>query len=253
MADDDDQVKKLSTKAAAGAALAGAAYAASGSAAVSMALGAVGTMLDDVTAWVMDRRRENVKKWWDALVTAPTAGPGIDAEQIRSRLSDPAVGETILQSVRRLDDFVHDGAIPPLGALAAEYLRDNRKPDRFFRSVSRALCDCEAEDLEVMRRVVAMAAQVATTHSVVTIYAVEREPQGASEVLGVRPDPPIPAAPPWEFLTPLCASVVHILAANGVGESQSVFGGNAVALGAERVARLAAILGPPSTPPPPAP
>jgi hypothetical protein len=63
----------------------------------------------------------------------------------------PWARETVLESVRRLLESVCDEAAPALGALTAEYLREAREPDAFFRGAARALADFDKNELLDLR------------------------------------------------------------------------------------------------------
>ncbi len=249
MTDDDDDLKKLGGKAAAGGALAAATYAGSNNAAVAIAAGALGTMLDDVAAWMRDRRKRKFKVWLESIVAAGGAGPGIDAERFRARLDeDVAAGETFLQAARRLEDFVHDEAIPFLGALTAEYLRDNRKPDAYFRGASRMLADCDPQDIEDIR-IVLRAAQALGVN---VVFGCSIEGPGMLPVM--RPDSRSVEPADLHRVPPTVNGerVLHLLGRNGLAREANLIGAIGVNISASTVARLSALLLP-STPPAPSP
>lgn len=64
---------------------------------------------------------------------------------------DPNVADAIWRAVRGLMETPNDAAAVPLGVLAAEYTRDKRAPDAFFRGVVRLLQELEATELEELR------------------------------------------------------------------------------------------------------
>jgi hypothetical protein len=51
------------------------------------------------------------------------------------------VRETILRSVRALQETIDDAATVPLAILAREYLRKKKNPDAFFRGTIRLLTE----------------------------------------------------------------------------------------------------------------
>lgn len=249
MADEDDTLKKIGGKAAAGAALAGATFAASNNVGASIALGVVGTVLDDVRAWVGNRRSRRLASWWESVVTASGSTPEATAERIRARLDEPAVGETILQAVRRLEDFVDDAAIPALGALTAEYLREDRKPDAFFRGTVRVLSDCDAVDIAALRYVVEVASGRSGSDRALVVFGITIDPQARPFMRKGR-DSSMNRHAYLDREGLDARRVIRLLENNGLADDSPIHGGVAVELSADTIERLARVLAPVTSPDP---
>jgi hypothetical protein len=100
-------------------------------------------------------RKARAQRWWARLVECSC---GQTAEELQGLIEanreQPWVRETILDSVRRLLEVSCDETVDVLGSLTAEYLRNKRPPDPFFRGIARVLSDLSAEELADLRELV---------------------------------------------------------------------------------------------------
>lgn len=91
-----------------------------------------------------DRFFQTVVDTWakDADMTATEVTGLLEAHK-----EDPHVAEAIWRAVRSLMDAPSDHAAIPLGVLAADYTREKRQADAFFRGTVRLLADLSAEEI----------------------------------------------------------------------------------------------------------
>jgi len=136
--------------AAAGAAIAGTSLAAGASTSAALIAGGVAGVATGILevvrrigTWATTQREATWVSWWEH-VSASYGATDID-DILRGRLDEPAVRATILQSLKSLENVVDPCVIPALGVLTAKYLPE-RKPDSFFRKLSRMLCEITTEE-----------------------------------------------------------------------------------------------------------
>lgn len=102
-----------------------------------------------------DYRKHSVSAWWEAFTAPGDDEPGVTREEIAGHIDahkdEPHVRETILRGVRALFDAVADAAVIPLGVLAREYRRAQRRPDAYFRNAVGVLTSVSDEELEDLR------------------------------------------------------------------------------------------------------
>lgn len=98
----------------------------------------------------MDARQE---QWLRHLIekVSPDDLKDIVENQIKH---DPRKKSAILESLRALSQALDDAVIPALAALTAEYIRDDKAADGFFRGITRLLSDISAEELDSLRSLV---------------------------------------------------------------------------------------------------
>jgi hypothetical protein len=115
----------------------------------------VGFLWQTTTDWHV----RQTEKWWDAL--SEKLGPDVrhEVEQrvLRERVrgEDPVAGKVIAASVRTLLEGMDDALVPALAALAAEYLREGKPADDFFRAVARTAADLDRVGLVDLTTVLA--------------------------------------------------------------------------------------------------
>ena len=90
--------------------------------------------------------------------------------------------ETVLESVRRLLEAVADDVAPALGSLAAEYLREKKEPDPFFRGAARLLADLSTQEYQELGTLLG-----SICGSAGDCLAIERKPTIEGSVLEIRP------------------------------------------------------------------
>jgi hypothetical protein len=97
---------------------------------------------------VFERKKARALAWWDEVVFANASDEGAAAE-IKARLdNDPNAQDAIMAGLRDAMDATAIEVLPALALLTREYARAGRKPDRFFRGLSRMLVDLVAEEYE---------------------------------------------------------------------------------------------------------
>ncbi|WP_437631714.1 hypothetical protein [Sorangium sp. So ce854] len=74
------------------------------------------------------------------------------AGQLEAAKDDPNVADAIWRAVRGLMEAPNDAAAIPLGVLVAEYTREKRAADAFFRGVVRLLQELEASEFDELRK-----------------------------------------------------------------------------------------------------
>lgn len=94
-----------------------------------------------------DRSQRATAEWAQAVeIELPPEGAARD----RAVTESP---EVILDHIRRLMEGVDPAVVPALGRLAGMYIAGQRKPDDFFRSTTRMLCDLTAAELVDAQRI----------------------------------------------------------------------------------------------------
>jgi len=99
---------------------------------------------------LFDRARRRMESWWDQVVRRH-GHAGDDVRLLLEGTDAPYLDETIVESIRRLLEITDDAVVPGLGALAAEYIAAQRRPDRFFRGLARTLADLDADEYAGLR------------------------------------------------------------------------------------------------------
>ena len=246
-------MKKTTTKetvtkaiAATGGAVAGAAI--TRDPVIGAAAGALVAAVGEAAMAEMRRIFESrFERWWRVVTDDPTTPAEVIADRIRDEFS-PESAAVVRQSVRTLEDIVDDDVVPPLGVLAHEYLSASRAPDRFFRSMTTMLRQCDKADLAQLREVIAEACIVAETSAAVRINTLASE--SGEEIISVVQHEPlgpeeVAAAGPGARRS--CGGIeavriVYLLGSSGVGANHTVWGGNAVVLSAELARRVNRVL-----------
>lgn len=98
-------------------------------------------------------------KWWQEV--ARRLGGEEIREEIEQRIlrersqaeREPRTAKVVAASVRTLLEGIDDAAMPALAALAAEYLRDEKDADLFFRQMARTLADLDEAALKDLQTV----------------------------------------------------------------------------------------------------
>lgn len=95
------------------------------------------------------------RRWEGFFHRLLSASDGTADEAIQKLLADPSQSsnarETLVWSLRTLDEMVDDSAGMPLVELARSYLGENRKPDWFFRGFRRILSEASDEEVLALR------------------------------------------------------------------------------------------------------
>lgn len=93
--------------------------------------------------------------WWHQVLVSPN-DDGVTSEEIAGIIDahqeEPFVRETILRSVRTLQETLDPCVVTALAMLSREYLREKKAPDRFFRASSRVLADLSRSEYEELAR-----------------------------------------------------------------------------------------------------
>lgn len=107
---------------------------------------------------------------------------------------DPNVADAIWRVVRGLMEAPTDVAAVPLGLLAAEYARDKRAADAFFRGTVRLLSDASEREIDELARILSwVAASTRRREVVLTATDMEERDRTWHSIpwrLYVRPDDP---------------------------------------------------------------
>lgn len=150
----------VTTTAAAGAAAASAVAvsptAASGVLALAAVLVAVfPPVLALMTEAGARRMKGRADRFFDTIVKEWARDEERTPEEVAGRLEDakddPNVADAIWRSVRGLMEAPNEAAAVPLGVLAAEYMRDKRAADAYFRGVVRVFQELEATEFDELR------------------------------------------------------------------------------------------------------
>jgi hypothetical protein len=135
----------------AGALAKGAAAADPTTAIASALLTFIPSALSFAVPHVFERKKTRAQAWWDEVVFANASDEGAAAE-VKARLNnDPNAQDAIMTGLRDAMDATAIEVLPAIALLTREYARAGRKPDRFFRGLSRILVDLVAEEYEPLR------------------------------------------------------------------------------------------------------
>ena len=113
------------------------------------------SLLPNIASLALDeyyeRKRDDVRRWWAQLV-ADTGRPLDELQaELTSRIGEPEIHGVITESLKSVLDAHSPVAVPALGALAAEYIREGKAPDWFFLGVKRLLPDLSRSELSWLR------------------------------------------------------------------------------------------------------
>lgn len=100
------------------------------------------------------RLKARAERFYESIVDAWAADGSTTREEIAGKLEaakdDPDIADAIWRAIRGLMDAPNDAAAVPLGVLAAEYAKEGRPADAFFRGCVRLLQELsEAEHAEL--------------------------------------------------------------------------------------------------------
>lgn len=103
------------------------------------------------------RMQNRAQKLWEKIVANSASKSEEEiANEINLHADEPYIYETIVQSVQKLLEAADDSVVPSLGVLAAEYLREEKRPDSFFRGLSQLLCDLSNEEFTDFQELIAV-------------------------------------------------------------------------------------------------
>jgi len=103
-------------------------------------------------------RDARLGRWWRRII----ADPGWEAPQevqgiIEQRLKDdPTARDTVWQAAKRVVEMPNDESIEVIGSITAEYLRDKKEVDAFFRGSVRLLADLTPGEFGDLKRIASM-------------------------------------------------------------------------------------------------
>jgi hypothetical protein len=107
------------------------------------------------------RFRARGERLYRTIIEEWARDSGKTPEEVAGRLEelkdDAAASDAIWRSVRALMDTPNSNAAVSLGVLTAEYLRDERPADAFFRGIVRLLSDLAEDEAAEMRRMLGWA------------------------------------------------------------------------------------------------
>ncbi|MDC3957640.1 hypothetical protein KEG38_27525 [Polyangium jinanense] len=143
------------------------------------------------------RMRARADRFYASVVASWARDSEVTAAEIagilEARKEDPNVADAIWRAVRALMDAPNDDAAVPLGVLAAEYARDKRAADSFFRGTVRLLAELSAQELRDLRRVVRWIIGTSDSANEVTLVAFDRDASAG-------PNAPDWPSVPWRVL-----------------------------------------------------
>jgi len=97
------------------------------------------------------RMKTRGDRFYQSMVDSWANDENLTAEGVAGRLEarkeDPDVADAVWRAVRGLMDAPNDAAAVPLGVLAADYAREKRKADVFFRGTVRLLSELSASEV----------------------------------------------------------------------------------------------------------
>lgn len=119
------------------------------------ALVAFGVFEDRVKQW----REERIARWWKRVVEDPSWDTPQEVQgRIEAALSESDdAREAVWTAAKELIDAITLEAVEVIGSITAEYLREQRAVDIFFRGAVRMLADlssAELRELRVLARVI---------------------------------------------------------------------------------------------------
>lgn len=116
----------------------------------------VATLLPPVVMAMTEASARRLKnrgdRFWRSLVADWVRNSDLTQEEVAGRLEskkdDPAVSDAIWRAVRGMMEAPNEKAAVVLGVLAAQYSRDGRRADAFFRGTVRVLSDLSDEEAD---------------------------------------------------------------------------------------------------------
>ncbi len=125
------------------------------------------------------RMRARADRFYASIVENWATDDEMTAEEVAGILEahkeDPNVADAIWRAVRALMDAPNDDAAVPLGVLAAEYARDKRPADAFFRGTTRLLTELSTAESRDLQRLVFWTLETAPDAQEVTLVAFDRD------------------------------------------------------------------------------
>lgn len=101
------------------------------------------------------RLKARADRFYKSVVESWANDENLTVEEVAGRLEarrdDPDVADAVWRAVRGLMDAPNDAAAIPLGVLAADYARQGRKVDVFFRGTVRLLSELSAGEMVELR------------------------------------------------------------------------------------------------------
>ncbi|MDI1449337.1 hypothetical protein [Polyangium sp. 6x1] len=98
------------------------------------------------------RKRRSAQKFWDTITKKWAESEDKTPEEIagllEARKDEPHINETIWRSIRSLMEAADEAATMPLAVLAQDYLRQEKRPDAFFRGTVRLLQELDRLEME---------------------------------------------------------------------------------------------------------
>ena len=217
---DSDAKDKVGTALDVAAAVGGAAVAGASTPAIVATGGVVGVagVLKLAVGAISRRNERRSLKWWNALVKNSRGRSPVEVEEaIAARMDEPAVHETVAQSVRTMLEAVDEAVVPILGSLAAEYLGDGRKPDWFFRGLARVLCDLDEDELTGLRGLVAaLSEEPAEPERLMSLKIIGRRGRLDVGLLRTPGNPDPEKAYAWLGAVPHAMRIFYLLKINGL-------------------------------------
>jgi hypothetical protein len=180
-------------------------------------------------------------KWWERMAHAFS---GEDLQGfVRDRLeNDPAARNALFESLRNLSNALDDSVVPALADLTAEYLREHKPADAFFRGVQRVLSDLTAGEFESLRDLMVAVAAIPVSKRTITLSQ-HGDPKLVHYSTSHRREP-------IGSFGPHTQRIFHLLKVNGLGADfqGGSFGAQpgpkSIALALETIRRLSTLLAP---------
>lgn len=121
--------------------------------ATSNYIGAALQSIEAIRDFARDAEAAKLGRWFKGMATSkvwetPQEVQGLIAAKIKE---NPKAKETIWAAAKAILETISDEAAEVIGSLTAEYVRDGKGPDPFFRGAVRVLADLSTEELEVLQ------------------------------------------------------------------------------------------------------
>lgn len=110
----------------------------------------------DFASAAMERR---FGRWFKGIAESTVWAPPREVQGlIEAKIKESSEAkESVWSAAKAILDAISDEAAEVIGSITAEYIRDEKGPDPFFRGAVRVLADLSSADLELLRRIVALA------------------------------------------------------------------------------------------------
>lgn len=135
-------------------------------------------------------QKRRVDRWWKAVCERLGEDPEAVRNEAEARADDPETAKVIAQSARELLNALDDAVVPALAALTAEYIKERKPADSFFRGFSRVLSEISANQLDILKTFVVNATALLPKEESIFTVACRPTDEGPAGTFALITDTP---------------------------------------------------------------